>query len=117
MVHETVESFEMATSKNYTLFDPTNQLYSRIADLENGAVSSTVLSCVKFNPGGCVLPQVYDQYYDIIEEFPVEDTDVWVVSFLKAGSSWTQEMIWLLKNNYDYEGAKKRLIERVPFFE
>ena len=34
-----------------------------------------------------------------------------------AGTTWTQEMVWLLSHDLDYEGAKMRLNDRSPFIE
>jgi hypothetical protein len=38
------------------------------------------------------------------------------VSF-QIGTTWTQDMVWLIANDCDFEGAKKLLRERVPFLE
>ena len=40
---------------------------------------------------------------------PLDPRDVWVVTSPKSGTTWTQEMVWLLDNNLDYEGAKRPL--------
>ena len=37
---------------------------------------------------------------------PLDPRDVWVVTPPKCGTTWTQEMVWLLANDLDYEGAK-----------
>jgi hypothetical protein len=33
------------------------------------------------------------------------------------GTTWTQEMTWVIGNNLDFEGAKVPLPERFPFLE
>ncbi len=34
------------------------------------------------------------------------------------GTTWTQEMVWLIMNNMNYAAAKaKTLDDRMPFFE
>ena len=43
--------------------------------------------------------------------------DVWVVSYPKCGTTWTQEMVWQVANNLDLEGGKVMLDERFPFLE
>ena len=50
---------------------------------------------------------------------PLDPSDIWVVTFPKCGGSWTQEMVWLLANELDYEGAKTVLtpVRYVPCFE
>ncbi|KOC59245.1 Sulfotransferase 4A1 [Habropoda laboriosa] len=63
------------------------------------------------------LPSRYDEFAEVIENFEVRDDDVWVCSFPKTGTTWTQEMIWCIANDLDFEGAKVRLAERFPFLE
>lgn len=37
---------------------------------------------------------------------------------LITGTTWTQEMVWLLENNLDYETSKEKpLYERFPMLE
>ncbi|XP_071446820.1 sulfotransferase 1C4-like [Hetaerina americana] len=44
--------------------------------------------------------------------------DVWIISFPRSGSTWTQELVWLINNDLDYETAlSKKLITRSPFLE
>ncbi len=39
-------------------------------------------------------------------------------SFLvDSGTTWTQELVWLIANDCDFEGAKKKLNDRSPFIE
>lgn len=47
-----------------------------------------------------------------LEEFynhPLDVRDIWLVSPPKCGVTWTQEMVWLIANDLDYEGAKTPL--------
>jgi hypothetical protein len=38
--------------------------------------------------------------------------------FFSSGTTWTQEMVWCIANDLDFEAAKKTTLdERVPFFE
>ena len=41
--------------------------------------------------------------------YPLDERDVWVVTPPKCGTTWSQEMIWLIANDLDYEGAKTPL--------
>ncbi|XP_046390346.1 sulfotransferase 1C4-like isoform X1 [Ischnura elegans] len=44
--------------------------------------------------------------------------DVWVITFPRSGTTWTQELVWLLNNDLDYERAlKEKLIDRFPLLE
>lgn len=38
-------------------------------------------------------------------------------SVICSGSTWAQEMVWLLGNNLDYEGAKNVQTLRSPLLE
>ena len=48
---------------------------------------------------------------------PVRENDIWVVTFPKCGTTWTQEMVWQIANNVDIDGGKKMLEERFPYLE
>lgn len=53
-----------------------------------------------------------------ILNFEVYEDDVWVITYPKCGTTWTQEMCWLLMNNLDFEEAKKVHLEvRSPCLE
>ena len=47
----------------------------------------------------------------------VRRSDVWVVSYPKCGTTWTQEMVWQVANHLDLEGGKVMLDERFPYLE
>ncbi|XP_076232704.1 sulfotransferase 1E1 [Calliopsis andreniformis] len=50
--------------------------------------------------------------------FKARPDDTWVLSYPRSGTTWTQELVWLLSNNLDFERAKKEfLAERFPFLE
>jgi len=52
-----------------------------------------------------------------VYNFPVKEDDIWIVTFPKVGTTWTQEMVWMLVNDVDKEkGAVPRSI-RSPFLE
>ncbi|GAB0094346.1 hypothetical protein DMENIID0001_096320 [Sergentomyia squamirostris] len=64
----------------------------------------------------CALPATYLKESDIIDNFSVRPDDVWLTGLPKSGTTWMQEMIWLICNNLDYEGAKSE-INRFPDFD
>ncbi|KAG8283883.1 hypothetical protein J6590_007902 [Homalodisca vitripennis] len=73
---------------------------------------------VRVYPTGSVLTKAYQDYAQQILDMEVRHDDIWVVSFPKCGTTWTQEMVWLLKNNLDYEKAKSSYLHlRFPFLE
>jgi len=49
--------------------------------------------------------------------FEPRKEDVWIMTFPKSGTTWMQEMVWLLTHNNDFEKAKTSLHVRSPFFE
>lgn len=64
------------------------------------------------------LPSRFKKFMKQIENFDVRPDDVWSITFAKAGSTWSQEMIWLLNNDLNFEKAKKKsLQDRFPFLE
>ncbi len=73
---------------------------------------------VRFQPYDQVLPRTYAKYERTMREFAVRDDDVWIASFPKSGTTWTEEMVWCILNNLDFDAAKeKTLDERIPFVE
>ncbi|XP_020803227.1 sulfotransferase family cytosolic 1B member 1-like [Drosophila serrata] len=67
----------------------------------------------------CTLPEKYNQEFaKRIDEFKTKDGDVYVVTFMKSGTTWMQELAWLLLNNLDYERAKtSHTVRRSPHIE
>lgn len=66
----------------------------------------------------CFLPERYEQIGNQILEFEVRPDDIWVISYPKTGTTWTQEMVWLLCNDLDYKTATSvTLNERHHFIE
>lgn len=40
------------------------------------------------------------------------------IKYTFSGTTWTQELVWLVANNLDFENAKSiPLTDRFPFFE
>ncbi|XP_022184433.1 luciferin sulfotransferase isoform X1 [Nilaparvata lugens] len=73
---------------------------------------------VRVFPSGCVMPTEYVPYAERLRHFSVRPDDVWVISYPKCGTTWTQEMVWLIGNDCDYEAAKSQLLlQRFPFLE
>ena len=67
----------------------------------------------------CVLIEKYmEQFAERVKDMKVYEDDVWVVSFPKAGTTWTQEMVWLVNNNMNFDKAlNENLLDRFPFLE
>lgn len=94
---------------------------------------------VKGDPGGFVLTPEYARNAEELRKFQPRKDDVWILSFPKCGktsllinpgdgfkstvfyvntgTTWTQEMVWMIMNDCNQEAAKKPLIFRSPFLE
>ncbi|XP_046737700.1 luciferin sulfotransferase-like [Diprion similis] len=70
---------------------------------------------VKFD--GVTMPEQYEKLADAVENFQVRDDDIWVCSFPKTGTTWTQEMVWCIANNLDYGRGRVPLKDRFPNLE
>lgn len=71
-----------------------------------------------WKPVHCIMPAKYREYADRIRNLTVYEDDVWVVTFLKSGTTWTQEMVWLIDHDLDYNTASAvNLTERSVFLE
>ena len=67
---------------------------------------------------GYFFPEIMVSVLNDIKEFQTRPSDVWVASFPKSGTTWLQEMIYLIENDCDFTKAKaKTLEERSPFIE
>ncbi|EDV98673.1 GH23311 [Drosophila grimshawi] len=67
----------------------------------------------------CTLPELYKQMCaKRIHNFETRESDVFVVTFMKSGTTWMQELAWLLLNQLDFERAKScYLPKRSRFIE
>ncbi|KAF5286554.1 hypothetical protein FQA39_LY16237 [Lamprigera yunnana] len=64
----------------------------------------------------CV-PVNYKQYEEKLDKFEVRESDIYLIAHPKTGSTWAQELLWLISHNFDYEGAKENVVERFPNIE
>lgn len=61
---------------------------------------------------GCILPQRYRDISEQVKNFKVRSDDVFLCSFPRTGSTWLQEILWLLGNDLDFEKARS-IIQQV----
>ncbi len=55
---------------------------------------------------------------DFIENFEVFEDDVFLAGFPRSGTTFTQELIWIILNNYDFEAADgNETYRRISYFE
>lgn len=66
----------------------------------------------------CRLADTFQPVLDRVHEFEVREDDVWIVTLPKCGTTWMQELTWLVLNQCDFETAKNvDLTIRSPFLE
>lgn len=68
------------------------------------SIKSKVEKWKNFPP--CTLSKVYLDYHATVRDFQVYDDDIWLCGFPRSGTVLLQELLWLIINNYDFEGAK-----------
>jgi len=66
---------------------------------------------------GVKLPKRIIKEANRIKNFEVRPNDVWVVTYPKCGTTWTQEIVWQIVNGVDKEGANRYILQRSPFLE
>lgn len=57
-------------------------------------------------PARAIVSAKYQSYAQQVRDFQVYEDDVWIVTFPKCGTTWTQEMVWLIDNALDYQTAR-----------
>jgi len=67
----------------------------------------------------CIMPRKFtEKDLERIKTMKIFDDDIFVVTFPKCGTTWTEEMAWMINNNLDYESSRNvKLTERFPFLE
>ncbi|EDW92367.2 LOW QUALITY PROTEIN: uncharacterized protein Dyak_GE14312 [Drosophila yakuba] len=66
----------------------------------------------------CRLADTFQPILDRVYDFEVREDDVWIVTLPKCGTTWMQELAWLVINECDFETAKSvDLTHRSPFLE
>lgn len=67
---------------------------------------------------GFVLPRFVMKTVDAVEKFRCRNDDVYVVSFPKTGTTWLQEVVYLIATDLNFEAATaKNIEERFPYLE
>lgn len=73
---------------------------------------------VQVGPEKYFFPHKYKLEAENFYNFRARPDDIWVATVPRSGTTWTQELVWLLENNLDFSAAKRDpLTERFPFFE
>ncbi len=73
---------------------------------------------IRTKPGNCVLPTQYEECKEQFLNWKIRPDDTYVITYIKNGTTWTQELVWCLQNNVDLETAKSvQLFQRTPFLD
>lgn len=80
--------------------------------------SKVPITLPNWEPEPCCLDTRYKRLDQHIKDMAIKPDDVWLVTYPKSGTTWCQEMIWLICNDLDYEkAASVKLNTRFPFLE
>ncbi|XP_046383783.1 luciferin sulfotransferase-like [Ischnura elegans] len=75
-------------------------------------------NAAKFSGKGYLMPIRYGEFAPSFREMEVRSDDVWVASYPKSGTTWSQEMVWCISNDLDFDRAKSVMLRlRFPFVE
>lgn len=55
---------------------------------------------------GCVMPQQYRDISEQVKTLKVRSDDVFLCSFPRTGSTWLQEILWLLGNDLNFDKSR-----------
>ncbi|KAL7630485.1 UNVERIFIED_CONTAM: hypothetical protein RMT77_019340 [Armadillidium vulgare] len=74
---------------------------------------------VRIQPGNLFYPSTILKFVDLIYNFEVKSTDIYINTFPKSGTNWIAEIVWNLIYNPDLDNpdASTSLDYRYPFFE
>ena len=75
-------------------------------------------SFIRTIPGYVTMPMAFEKYKHRLKNWQLRHDDVYVLTFPKNGTTWTQELVWLLQNECNFEVAKTTtLTNRFPFLD
>ncbi|KAJ8725834.1 hypothetical protein PYW08_004017 [Mythimna loreyi] len=60
---------------------------------------------IRLGPKGYLVHKSYMKNAEIVYNMPLRPTDVFVASYQRSGTTWTQELVWLIANDLNYEKA------------
>ncbi|RVE44425.1 hypothetical protein evm_010902 [Chilo suppressalis] len=91
--------------------------HTEVFKLFNGE-AGVIEDYVRVGPKGYWFPLGFAELAPKIYNMEVRTDDVWVMSFPKSGTTWIQELVWQVENNFDYAKAENiSLMERFTFIE
>ncbi|XP_045532596.1 sulfotransferase 1C4-like [Pieris brassicae] len=99
----------------------TNENYPyeiKVVEMEVEGTAHKFPVIVRVGPKGYVFPENFKHAAADIYNMEIRSSDVFVDSFPRSGTTWTQDMVWLIVSDLDYERALNiPLTERYAFLE
>jgi len=80
---------------------------------DNSPMTDPIIS----TPYDVLMPKSYEKLADTILNFEVRSDDIWIITYPKCGTTWTQEIVWNIMNDMDKELGQLPLFARSPFLE
>lgn len=73
---------------------------------------------VQVGPKKYLFPGTFKKHAEHFYNFKARADDIWIATYPRSGTTWTQELTWMIANDLDYDGAQRDfLTKRSPFFE
>ncbi|KAI5632727.1 sulfotransferase domain-containing protein [Phthorimaea operculella] len=73
---------------------------------------------VRVGPKGYIMPDKFREEAAKIYNMQVRPDDIFVATFPRSGTTWTQELVWMVANDLDYARSTDiPLVTRFPFLE
>jgi len=63
------------------------------------------------------LNQSFRDHHDLILGMEIRESDVWIITPPKCGTTWTQETTWHIMNNMQLDRTKEFLFDRSPMVD
>ena len=78
---------------------------------------ASMLDLIVSSPGNVLMPRTFETLAEEIYNFKLRPDDVFVVTYPKCGTTWTQEMVWQILHGFDTDKGQESLLTRSPFLE
>ena len=85
-------------------------------DLWQSFYPEQIQNHAKFGHNKMALPETVDWNF-IRNKLEIYPDDLWIVTPAKSGTTWTQEIVWLIHTNCDVSKAQYNQFYRIPFLE
>jgi len=77
------------------------------ANDESDDIMATKIKTFEIDGKKWILPATWEQQGEGFRNFKSRPDDVWIMTQPRSGTTLTQELVWLLMNNLDFETSKK----------